>query len=84
MSTYVPRIAKKYKDEVVPYLLKKFGYKNIHQVPKLVKISLNMGVGDAVQDSKNRRLPLQSRGGGDLLGQQIAGGDLLAKRRRRG
>lgn len=53
MATYVPRLAKKYKDEVVPYLLKKFSYKNVHQVPKLVKISLNMGVGDAVQDSKN-------------------------------
>ncbi len=53
MSTYVPRLAKKYKDEVIPYLLKKFGYKNVNQVPKLVKISLNMGVGDAVQDSKN-------------------------------
>ena len=33
--------------------IKKFGYKNVNQVPKLVKISLNMGVGDAVQDSKN-------------------------------
>lgn len=53
MSTYVPRLAQKYKDEVVPYLLKKFSYKNINQVPKLVKISLNMGVGDAVQDAKN-------------------------------
>jgi large subunit ribosomal protein L5 len=53
MSTYIPRLAKKYKDEVVPYLMKKFNYKNIHQVPKFVKISLNMGVGDAVQDSKN-------------------------------
>lgn len=53
MALYVPRLAKKYKEEVIPYLLKKFNYKNIHEVPKLKKISLNMGVGEAVQDSKN-------------------------------
>ncbi len=53
MSSYKPRMALKYKDEVVPYLLKKFGYKNINQVPKLLKINLNMGVGEAIQDSKN-------------------------------
>jgi len=52
MSTYVARLAQKYKEEVIPYLIKKFEYKNIHQVPKLVKINLNMGVGDAIQDSK--------------------------------
>jgi len=46
-------MAVKYKEEVVPYLLKKFEYKNINQVPKLVKINLNMGVGEAIQDSKN-------------------------------
>ena len=53
MSTYVPRLATKYKDEVVDHLIKKFGYKNINEVPKLVKISLNMGVGEAIQDSKH-------------------------------
>lgn len=53
MSTYVPRLAVKYKEDVVPHLQKKFSYKNIHEVPKLVKISLNMGVGSAIQDSKN-------------------------------
>ena len=53
MAEYAPRLAKKYKEEVVPYLKKKFNYKNIHEVPKLVKISLNMGVGEAVQDSKH-------------------------------
>ena len=52
MSRYVPRIAEKYREEIVPYLLKKFEYKNIHEVPKLVKINLNIGVGDAIQDSK--------------------------------
>ncbi len=53
MSSYQPRMATKYKEEVVQALIKKFGYKNIHQVPKLVKINLNMGVGEAIQDSKN-------------------------------
>jgi len=42
----------KYKKEIVPELVKKFSYKNVMQVPKLDKIVVNMGVGDAVQDSK--------------------------------
>jgi large subunit ribosomal protein L5 len=53
MAEYVPRLFETYKKEVVPHLMKKFGYKNINEVPKLVSISLNMGVGDAIQDSKN-------------------------------
>ena len=40
------RILAKYKQEVVPALVKEFGYKNINEVPKLVKIVLNMGLGD--------------------------------------
>ncbi|MFC2088457.1 50S ribosomal protein L5 [Calditrichota bacterium] len=52
MAEYVPRMSIKYKEEVVPYLMKKFGYKNIHQVPKIEKINLNMGIGDAKQDAK--------------------------------
>ncbi len=49
---YVPRLRKKYDQEVRPALMKRFGYKNIMQVPKLEKICLNMGVGEGVQDSK--------------------------------
>lgn len=41
-----------YLKEVVPGLNKEFGYSNIHQVPKLTKIVVNMGLGDAVQDVK--------------------------------
>lgn len=52
MSNYTPRLKQKYRDEVIPYLLKKFKYTNINQVPKLVKISVNMGVGEAIQDAK--------------------------------
>ena len=42
----------RYAEEVVPALKEKFGYKNIHQVPKIVKIVLNMGVGEASHNSK--------------------------------
>ena len=52
MAEYEVRAEIKYKSEIVPHLMKKFGYKNINQVPKLTKISLNMGVGDAMQDPK--------------------------------
>jgi len=41
-----------YLKEIVPGLNKEFGYTNIHQVPKLTKIVVNMGLGDAVQDVK--------------------------------
>jgi large subunit ribosomal protein L5 len=41
-----------YQQECVPQMMEKFGYKNIMEVPKLVKIVLNMGLGDAVQTPK--------------------------------
>lgn len=41
-----------YKDEIVPKLVKQFGYQNIMEVPKITKITLNMGVGEAAQDRK--------------------------------
>jgi len=49
----VYRIAEQYKAEVVPALIKKFGYKNVNQVPKLEKIVLNMGLGDVKDNSKS-------------------------------
>jgi large subunit ribosomal protein L5 len=52
MAEYLPRLIEKYRAEVVPYLMKKFEYSNINQTPKLLKISVNMGVGEAIQDSK--------------------------------
>ncbi|MCQ2387559.1 MAG: 50S ribosomal protein L5, partial [Clostridia bacterium] len=42
----VNRVKEAYVKEVVPALLKKFNYKNINQVPKLVKITINSGLGD--------------------------------------
>ena len=49
---YVARLKKLYDDEIVPKLVKEFGYKNKLEVPKLEKIVLNMGVGEAVNDTK--------------------------------
>jgi len=51
-KTYTPRLADKYKKEVVPALVKKFGYKSVMQAPKLEKICLNRGVNGAVTDKK--------------------------------
>ena len=47
-----PRLETFYKDEVVPKLMEKFSYGNIMQAPKLIKITLNMGVGEAVGNKK--------------------------------
>ncbi len=49
---YVARLKKLYRDDVVPKLLEEFGYKNALEVPKIEKIVLNMGVGEAVNDTK--------------------------------
>lgn len=48
----INRLEKIYKETIIPNLMKKFEYKNIHQVPKLEKIVVNIGVGDATQDKK--------------------------------
>jgi large subunit ribosomal protein L5 len=54
MSTtkYTPRLADRYKKDVVPAMMKRFGYKSLMQVPKLEKICLNRGVNGAVTDKK--------------------------------
>ena len=51
-ATYSPRLKDKYRGEVVPALMKRFGYKSIMQVPRLEKISINRGVNGAVADKK--------------------------------
>ncbi|NME95492.1 50S ribosomal protein L5 [Clostridium cochlearium] len=48
----VPRLQEKYEKEVIPALIEKFGYKNIMEVPKLEKIVINMGVGEAKENQK--------------------------------
>jgi len=55
-SDYEPRLHKYYREVVVPKLTEEFGYKNALTVPRLDKIVLNMGVGEAVADSKKVQL----------------------------
>lgn len=47
-----PRLKTRYREEIVPALREEFSYRNVNQVPGLVKIVVNMGVGDAARDSK--------------------------------
>jgi len=49
---YVPRMRKLYDDKIAKAMTEKFGYKNVMEVPKIEKITLNMGVGEATQDKK--------------------------------
>jgi len=48
----MPRLKEHYRKEVVPQLMQEFGYKSVMQVPRITKIVLNMGVGEAVNDKK--------------------------------
>lgn len=50
--SYIPRLKTKYTEEVIPALQQKFGYKNVMQIPQVVKVCLNQGVGAAVNDKK--------------------------------
>ena len=52
---YVSRVKQRYLEEVVPYLVKRFNYTNINQVPKLVKITLNTGIGDCKDNARHER-----------------------------
>jgi len=49
---YVPNLKTKYKEEVVPALMKEFSYKSVMQVPRIEKVVINQGVGQAVADRK--------------------------------
>ncbi len=55
MADYTPRLKAQYKDKVLAALKEEFSYKNDMQIPRLDKIVLNMGVGEAVADSKKIR-----------------------------
>ncbi len=48
----LPRLKQKYRDEILPQLKTEFGFANVHQVPGLVKVVVNTGVGDAARDGK--------------------------------
>jgi large subunit ribosomal protein L5 len=48
----VPRLKQRYRDEIAPTLNTEFGFANVMQIPRLVKVVVNMGVGEAARDSK--------------------------------
>ena len=50
--SYEPRLRKEYREKIVPQLMEKFNYGSIMEVPRLVKININQGVGGATQDKK--------------------------------
>ena len=52
LKDYIPRLRSRYREEIIPTLMKEFGYKNTLQVPRLDKIVVNMGLGIALQDPK--------------------------------
>ncbi len=62
MEKNVNRLKAKYTSEVVPALIKQFGYKNINEVPKLEKIVLNMRLGDVKDNSKSFNLAVEELG----------------------
>jgi large subunit ribosomal protein L5 len=51
-AKYTPRMRKLYDEKIAKAMTEKFGYKNVMEVPKITKITLNMGVGEATQDKK--------------------------------
>ena len=52
MADKTPRFKEFYEKTVAPKLMKEFGYKNVNEIPKIVKVSLNMGLGEAIQNAK--------------------------------
>lgn len=57
-DTYEPRLAKKYREKIRGMMKEQFGYTNDMQIPKVTKIVINMGVGEAVGDSKKTKFAL--------------------------
>jgi large subunit ribosomal protein L5 len=49
---YVPRLKQVYRERVVPALMREFGYRNVMQVPRIEKVCINVGLGEAVQNAK--------------------------------
>ena len=58
-ATYTPRLREQYKTSIRPALKEEFGYKNDMMIPRLEKIVLNMGIGEAVADSKKANAALK-------------------------
>jgi len=58
----IPRIRQKYREEIVPRLSSKFGYKNVMQVPRVEKVMVNIGVNEAKQDIKYMNISMEELG----------------------
>jgi large subunit ribosomal protein L5 len=52
LKDYVPELKRKYRDDIVPAMMKRFSYANVNQVPRLEKIVVNMGLGEATREIK--------------------------------
>ena len=52
MAAYIPTLKTQYKEQILPALMKQFGYSSVMQCPKLVKIVINQGMGQAIADKK--------------------------------
>ena len=48
----IPRLKKRYREEVVPAMMREFNYRNVMQVPRLVKVVVNIGLGEALENAK--------------------------------
>jgi large subunit ribosomal protein L5 len=48
----MPRLKDRYKEEIVPAMIKDFGYSNVHEVPRVTKVVVNIGLGEALQNAK--------------------------------
>ena len=48
----MPRLKDKYREEVIPGMVKDFGYSNLHEVPRITKVVVNIGLGEALQNAK--------------------------------
>jgi large subunit ribosomal protein L5 len=62
MAEYTPRLKQKFEDQIVKAMTDKFGYINRLQVPRVTKITLNMGVGEASQDKKKVQTAAEEMG----------------------
>ena len=52
MENYTPRLKERYRSEIVPALTERFGYSNVMEVPRLLKVTVNKGIGEASQNKK--------------------------------
>jgi large subunit ribosomal protein L5 len=52
LKDYVPNLKRRYREEILPAMMKRFSYKNVNEAPRLLKVVANMGIGEAARDPK--------------------------------